>query len=349
MSIRFSAVVCMLGITLPCLAHDSNPRYMERTFTAIADRAMPASVAIRTYKVISRPDVKPRVTMALAHGSGFFVRSDGHILTNTHVIGEADWIVVILGDGTFLDADVVGRDEFADLVLLKVNAGHRMPVIPLAKPGKVKPGQWVFAVGNPKGIAHTNGRLSFTVGTVSGLGRDMTGELGTEGRFYGNMIEADLSIYSGSSGGPLLNSSGEAVGVVTAMSFSDDADDTKTAYAIPLEGYALRSLNTMLAGRPVRYSIIGVKILNLDPDIRGRQHLRQSVQGVLVTDVSDGQPADRAGMAAGDIIMSFDGMPVGSTSELIRRISVTNPGSAVSIGVLRKGKAITFQVVSTVR
>lgn len=349
MSIRLSAVVCMLGVTLPCLAHDSNPRYMERTFAAIADRAMPASVGIRTYKVISRPGAEPRVTEALAHGSGFFVQSDGHILTNTHVIGEADWIVVILGDGTFLDADVVGRDEFADLVLLKVNAGHRMPVIPLAEPGKVKPGQWAFAVGNPKGIAHTSGKLSFTVGTVSGLGRDMTSVLGTEGRFYGNMIEVDLSVCPGSSGGPLLNSSGEVVGVVTAMGIPDDGDDTKTTYAIPLNGYALRSLNTMLAGRPVRYSLIGVQILNLDPDTRYRMHLHQSVQGVLVTDVSDGQPADRAGMTGGDIIVSFDGMPVRSTSELIRRISVTNPGSVASIGVLRKGKAITFQVMSTAR
>lgn len=352
MLIRPAVVAAMLAIASVATAHDPDPKQMETSFTAIARRAMPASVAIRAYKTVPDDDLKATVSKALSHGSGFFVRPDGHILTNAHVVDGADRVVVILGDGTFLDADVAGRDDWADLALLKVDAGRRMPVIPIAESGKTEPGMWAFAVGNPNGIALSSGRLSFTVGTVSGLGRDMAGRLDSDGRFYGNMIEADLSIMPGSSGGPLLNSDGEAMGVVSAMSAHGkdcDKGPPVTAYAIPLEGYALRSLNTMLAGRPVRYSFIGVSITELDPDTRSSMRLRRGVRGVLVKEVLDGGPAAQAGVAAGDIIMSFGGVPVKSTSELIRTVAVAKPGSATSIGLLRRGKALTLQVVPTVR
>lgn len=345
------AVVAALALASAAVAHDPNPKQMERSFVAIARRAMPASVAIRTYETPSDPGAKAAVSKVMSHGSGFFVSPDGHILTNAHVVDGADRIVVILGDGTFLDAAVVGRDDWADLALLKVDAGRSMPVIPISEPGKVKPGMWAFAVGNPKGIAMTSGRLSFTVGTVTGLGRDMTGMLESDGRFYGDMIEADLSIWPGSSGGPLLNSDGEATGVVSAISTrGEDCDGPgAVAYAIPLDGHALRSLNTMLAGRPVRYSLIGVSITELDPVTRSRMHLRRGVRGVLVTEVPDGMPAAEAGIAAEDIIMSFGGEPTESTSELIRRVAVTKPGSIVSVDLLRRGKALTLRVVPTVR
>lgn len=344
MIIRPAAVAVVLALTTTAIAHDQDPKQMERSFAAIARRAIPASVAIRTYEMTPQPK-------SLMHGSGFFVSPDGHILTNAHVVDGADRIVVIINDGTFLDAEVAGRDDWADLALLKVNASRRMPVIPISELEGLRPGMWVFALGNPRGIAKSSGRLSFTVGIVSGLGRDMTREIG-DGRFYGSMIEADLSIWSGSSGGPLLNSDGEVVGVVSAMVFP--AEDTKTgpsvtAYAIPLEGYALRSLNTMLAGKPVRYSRIGVSIVSLNPVTRSRMHLRPAVRGVLVTKVWGDLPAATAGVAEGDIIMSFGGAPVESSSELIRRVAVTKPGCIVSIGLLRKGKSLTLQVVPTVR
>lgn len=344
------AAVAVLAFAAAAAAHDPDPKQMERSFTAIARRAMPASVAIRTYGLLPDPDAKGTVK-PMSHGSGFFVSPEGHILTNAHVVDGAERIVVILGDGTFLDAELVGRDDWADLALLKVDAGRNMPVIPISESGKAKPGMWAFAVGNPRGVAMTSGRLSFTVGTVTGR-RDMTGRLESDGRFYGDMIEADLSIWPGSSGGPLLNSDGEATGVVSAMStHGEDCDKGPgaIAYAIPLDGHALRSLNTMLAGKPVRYSLIGVSIISLDPETRSRMHLRREVRGVLVTEVPDGMPAAEAGIAAGDIIVSFGGEPTGSTSELIRRVAVTKPGSIMLIGLLRRGKALTLRVVPTAR
>lgn len=345
------AIVAMLALTA-APAHDPNPKEMEGSFTAIARRAMPASVAIRTYEMISEPGAQATVSKSMLHGSGFFVSPEGHILTNAHVVEGADRVVVILGDGTFLDADIAGRDDWADLAMLKVDAGRPVPVIPISEPGKARPGMWAFAVGNPKGIAMSSGRLSFTVGTVSGLGRDMGGRLESDGRFYGNMIEADLSIWPGSSGGPMLNSDGEAIGVISAM--STHGEDCKkgpgaVAYAIPLEGYALRSLRAMLAGKPVRYSRIGVSIADLDPVTRSRMHLRRGVRGVLITEVPDGLPAAEAGIAAGDIILSFGGTAVKSTSELIRAVAVTKPGTISPIRLLRKGRVLTLKVVPTVK
>jgi len=345
------SVVAVLLLATVVFARDPNPKQMERSFVTIARRTMSASVAIRTYDILSKPGDRVTVSKALAHGSGFFVSADGRILTNVHVIEGADRIVVILGDSTFLDAEVVGRDDWADLALLKVDAGRAMPVIPISEPGKIKLGQWAFAIGNPKGIASSSGRLSFTVGTVAGLGRDMTDRLESTGKFYGNMIEADLSIWPGSSGGPMLNSDGEVIGIVSAMAVrsKECRGPDSVAYAIPLEGHALRSLKAMLAGRPVRYSRIGLAIAELDPITRSRMHLLRQIKGVLVTEVPDGLPAAAAGIAAGDIIISFGGTPVKSTSELIRLVAVAKPGSITSVGLLRRGRGMTIKVVPTVR
>jgi len=344
-------IAAVLAFTVAVSAHEPNPKKMERSFAAIARRAMPASVAIRTYGMLSDPAAKATVSKAISHGSGFFVSPEGHILTNAHVVEGADRIVVILGDGIFLDAEVAGRDDWADLALLKVDAGHPVPVITIAEPGEVEPGKWAFAVGNPNGIAMSSGRLSFTVGTITGLGRDMSDRLKSDSRFYGNMIEADLSIWPGSSGGPMLNSDGEATGVISAMAMHGE-DCTKAgsiAYAIPLEGHALRSLKTMLEGRPVRYSRIGVSIMELDPVTRSRMHLRRGVRGVLVTKVLDGLPAAEAGIATGDIIVSFGGSAIKSTSELVRMVAVTKPGSIASIELLRGGKTMILRVAPTVK
>ncbi len=150
----------------------------------------------------------------------------------------------------------------------------------------------------------------------------------------------------------MLNSDGEVIGVVSAMSAHGkdcDKGPSVTAYAIPLQGYALRSLNIMLAGETVRYSRIGVSITDLDPASRSRMHLRHGVRGVLVTKVSDDLPAAKAGIMAGDIIMSFGGLAVKSTSELIRAVAVTKPGSIVSIGLLHRGRSVSLQVVPTVK
>ena len=338
------AVAAVVAIaTSGALALDPNPKEMEKAFAAVAERAIGSSVAIRTYEVIS--EGPPRIAKALGHGSGVVVSADGAVLTNQHVVSGATWVVVILPDGTFLDAKVVGSDERGDLAILRVNAGRPLRPMAIAKPGGLAPGKWAFAVGNPKGIAKTSGQLSFTVGTVSGIGRDMTGKLKDRPGLYGNMVECDLSIWPGSSGGPLVNSDGELCGVVTAMECPGKGLPSVTAYAIPLEGHALRSIRSMLAGEPVRYGFVGVETADLDPAVRASLEIPPDVRGALVARVMEGLPAEAAGVLAGDVVTSFRGRAVPSAAALSELVGESGAGEVAEMIVWRDGRAIELTAV----
>jgi len=323
---------------------DVNPKDMETAFREIADKAMDSTVAIRTYEILS--EGPPRVSKALGHGSGTIVSEDGSVLTNFHVVNGANWVVVILRDGTFLDADVVGADKRGDLALLRLKGADReFSPMELAEPGGLAPGSLALAIGNPRGIASSSGRMSFTVGTVSGLGRDMTGELKSRpGALYMNMIECDLSVWPGSSGGPLLNSDGEMVGVVTAMRPPGKSASTITAFAIPLEGHAIRSLRSMLAGEPVRYGFIGVELSELDPATQSRLGLPRSLRGALVSRVMEGLPAEEAGVLPGDVVVSFRGNPVVSVADLVVLAGESAPGEMARMVVVREGESLALTV-----
>ena len=338
------AAVAAMVASGSALAVDPNPKEMEKAFAAIAERAIESSVAIRAYEVIS--EGPPRITKSLGHGSGVIVSADGAVLTNHHVVVGATWIAVILSDGTFLDAKVTGSDERGDLAILRVNAERPLKPMAVAKPGGLSPGKWAFAVGNPKGIAMSSGRLSFTVGTVSGIGRDMTEKLGkSKSGLYGNMIECDLSIWPGSSGGALVNSDGELCGVVTAMECPGKGHPSVAAYAIPLEGHALRSLRSMLAGEPVRYGFVGVEMTDLDPAVRAGLKIPPDVRGVLVTKVMEGLPAEAAGVLAGDVVVSFRGKPVLSAPALTELVSESRASEVSKMVVWRRGSAVELTVV----
>lgn len=341
-------LAAMLAAAPLASGHDPDPKAMEDAFAAIADTAMDSTVALRTYQVMS--EGPPRIMKSLAHGSGTIVSADGAILTNAHVIEGSNRVMAILRDGTFLEAEVVGTDERGDLALLRVDAGRKLRAMPLAEPGGLSAGKWAFAVGNPRGIARSSGRMSFTIGTVSGLGRDMTNRFkGREGKFYGNMVECDLSIWPGSSGGPLLDSDGELAGVVTAMQLPGKGQPSVTAFAIPMEGHALRALRAMLAGRDVQYGFIGVELSELDVRAKSDLGLPLSLKGALVTRVMEGLPAEMAGAVAGDVVVSFGASQIGSVADLSRAVGEVSSGEVAAMVVVRGGKTVTLTVRPTVR
>ena len=344
------AVSLAIALAAPAIAdgHEPNPKDMEKAFTAIADKAMDSTVAIRTYELIA--EGPPRITKSLGHGSGTIISEDGAVLTNAHVVEGADWVVAILHDGTFLDAQIAGVDERGDLALLRLDTERKFTAMTLAEPGSLAAGKWAFAVGNPRGIASSSGRMSFTVGTVSGVGRDMTGEFkDRRGRFYGNMVECDLSVWPGSSGGPLLDLDGKLAGVVTGMRLPGKNKPSVTAFAIPLEGHAIRALRSMLAGEPVKYGFIGAELAELDPRVRSDLRLPRLLKGALVTKVQEGLPAEAAGLLPGDVVVSFKGQPVVSVPGLVMVVGECAPGEVAEMVVVREQEQVSLTVRPSAR
>jgi serine protease Do len=260
-------------------------------------------------------------------GSGFIVNPQGLILTNNHVIEEADKIKVTLRDEREFEAQVVGRDAKTDLALLKVQAKEDLPTVPLGNSDTLRIGEWVMAIGNPFGLSHT-----VTAGIVSAKGR-MIGA----GQ-YDDFIQTDASINPGNSGGPLFNTRGEVVGINTAIV----AGGTGIGFAIPVN-LAKEVLQQLYEKGKVTRGWLGVMIQKVTPELAQSFNLQQSV-GALVADVIDGSPAAKAGLQRGDVITTFDGATIHDMHELPRAVANTLVGKQVKVEALRQGKAKTFTV-----
>jgi serine protease Do len=262
-------------------------------------------------------------------GSGFVINADGYLLTNNHVVDGATDIRVKLADGRELPAKVVGGDAKTDLALLKVEA-KGLPVVPLGDSAKLEVGEPVMAVGNPFGLDQT-----VTTGIVSGTGRAIGAGP------YDDFIQTDASINPGNSGGPLVNTRGEVVGVNTAIA-SGSGGSVGIGFAIPTN--LVKPIVTQLAatGRVVR-GWLGVAIQPLTPELAASFGLPDT-QGALVSNVTDGSPAARAGLRRGDVITRYDGRPVGRWSDLPRAVAETPIGRQLSLEVLRDGKRLTLSV-----
>jgi serine protease Do len=262
-------------------------------------------------------------------GSGFIIDADGSILTNHHVVERAERIVVKLADGRSLRAQVVGVDPETDIALIKValSEGQRLPVAPLGDSTTLRTGEWVCAIGNPLGYEH-----SVTVGVVSYLGRKLFDPS------LDDYIQTDAAISFGNSGGPLINSRGEVIGINAAI--SSRANSIGFAVPINVARAILPQLRT--EGRVSR-GYIGVYLREIDSDVRQSLGLAAD-RGGLVQDVAPGSPGDRAGLRAYDIITSIEGREVASDEELIQAISSRAPGTTVRLGLLRDGRAETLSV-----
>jgi serine protease Do len=264
-------------------------------------------------------------------GSGFIISSDGYILTNNHVVGDANQVTVRLSDRRELDAKVIGTDEQTDIALLKIEATG-LPVVSIGDSTQLKPGQWVVAVGSPFGMDHT-----VTHGIVSAVGRGYD-----RSQQYVPFIQTDVPINPGNSGGPLFNLAGQVVGINSQI-FSNTGGYMGVSFAIPIS-VAMNTMEQLKDKGHVSRGMIGVQIQNVDRDSAKALGLPRS-GGALVNSVSAGGSAEKAGVKVGDVILAFDGSEVVSSSDLPPMVGLTPPGTKSELEIFRNGKTIKVPVV----
>ena len=260
-------------------------------------------------------------------GTGFIIDADGSILTNHHVIDRADRITVKLADGRSLKARVIGSDPDTDIALIKIDGQSGLPVAPLGDSSTLRAGEWVVAIGNPLGYEH-----SVTVGVVSYLGRKLFDAS------LDNYIQTDAAINFGNSGGPLINTRGEVIGINAAIS----SRASNIGFAVPING-ATAILPQLRARGRVSRGYMGVGLRDIDPDLEQSLHLTVP-RGALVQDVSDDSPGARAGLKPYDTIVAIDDHDIRNDDELIRDIAAKAPGSAAKLSVVRDGRPETMTV-----
>ena len=306
-------------------------------FVALAKRLKPGVVNISTTQINKREDTpnsfgqndrfgapSPREQFKQRSlGSGFIIESDGLILTNFHVVDNAEKITVRLLDGRELTGRVVGTDQKTDIALVKISA-RDLPVAPLGDSDRLEVGEWVMAIGNPFGLDNT-----VTSGIVSAKDR----QIGAGP--YDHFIQTDASINPGNSGGPLVNLQGEVVGIDTAI-FSQSGGNIGIGFAIPIN-LVKDLLPQLKSGGKITRGWLGVSIQGITPDLAASLGLDQ-VKGALVSSVVHNSPADRAGIRAGDVIVGYEGKAINNANDLPTLVAGTPVGKTVSLQVFRGKK-----------
>src|SRR5499426_1341274 len=268
------------------------------------------------------PQRGPRRVNSL--GSGFIVDPDGIVITNNHVISDADEINVILNNGEKLKAEIVGRDQKTDLAVLKVKPDRPLKAVKFGDSDNLRIGEWVIAIGNPFGLGG-----SVTAGIVSARNRDINSGP------YDSYIQTDASINRGNSGGPLFNINGEVIGINTAI-YSPSGGSIGIGFAVPSKN-AVAVVDQLRQFGEVRRGWLGVRIQQVTDDIAESLNLKP-VRGALVAGVDDKGPAKPAGIEAGDVIVKFDGKDIKEMKDLPRIVADTPVGKDVPVVVVRKGK-----------
>jgi serine protease Do len=268
------------------------------------------------------PGRTPRRANSL--GSGFVIDPSGIVVTNNHVIADADEITVIFNDGSRLRAEVLGRDQKTDLAVLQVKSDKPLKAVKWADSDKVRLGEWVIAIGNPFSLGGT-----VTAGIVSARNRDINSGP------YDNYIQTDASINRGNSGGPLFNLDGDVVGVNTAI-ISPSGGSIGIGFAVPSKT-AMSVIDQLRQHKEVRRGWLGVKIQQVTDEIAESLNIRPA-RGALVAGVDDKGPAKPAGIEAGDVVIRFDGKDVREMRDLPRIVADTPVGKDVEVIIVRKGK-----------
>ncbi|MCW0235653.1 MAG: DegQ family serine endoprotease [Ferrovibrio sp.] len=265
----------------------------------------------------------PRQVSSL--GSGFIIDARGYVVTNNHVIAEADQVRVILHDNTELEAKVVGRDPEVDIAVLKVEPkGRTLTAVSWGDSDKIRVGQWTLAIGNPFGLGGT-----VTAGIISARGRDINA-----GR-YDDFLQTDASINKGNSGGPLFDKDGNVIGINTAI-FSQSGGSIGIGFAVPAN-LARPVVQQLIEFGRTKRGWLGVQIQSVTDEMTEALGLQQA-RGALVAKVVPGGPAQKAGIDSGDVITSFDGKQIASTNALTRSVAETPVGKSVNVEIIRKGK-----------
>lgn len=308
---------------------------MQNVITDLADRVKPAVVNIFPLQGPGRSKESPRERLpnSPGSGSGVIIDQKGHIVTNNHVVGDAAEVEVRLSDKTKFTARVIGKDPDTDLAVLQINTDRSLPSVNFGDSTKVKVGQWVLAVGNPFGLDRT-----VTLGVVSGVGRENMNL-----SRYENFIQTDASINPGNSGGPLFNMHGEVIGINTAIiNFAQGI-----GFAIP-SNMAKQVIQQLLTKGKVVRGWLGVGIQPVTAELAGKFGVAEG-EGVLVNEVFENEPAARAGIKPGDVIIKVDGRTVDTPNTLSRLIASTEPGASAAIELMRDGKRTTLSVALSER
>lgn len=314
-------------------------------FTHLIERNSPAVVKIRAVEQAPErrrqqipqgqvPDIfrdffgqpnQPR-RKAEAMGSGFFISSDGYILTNNHVIGDADEITVRLNDRREYPATVVGADSRSDLALLKIDE-KGLPSVTLAAAGDLKVGEWVVAIGSPFGLDY-----SASAGIISAIGRSIPTARGED---YVPFIQSDVAINPGNSGGPLINLNGEVVGVNSQI-YTRSGGSIGLSFAIPVS-VVVEVVDQLKEKGHVDRGWLGVYIQDVNKDLAESLGLKKPA-GALIAQVEPGSPAGKAGIEAGDVVIEFNGRSILEASDLPHTVGLIAPGKKALAVVVRKGK-----------
>ncbi|MEK6728268.1 MAG: Do family serine endopeptidase, partial [Candidatus Omnitrophota bacterium] len=272
-------------------------------------------------------------------GSGVIIDPQGYILTNEHVISDADKINVTLSDGRDFKGEVKGRDQRSDLAIIKINA-QNLPSATFGDSDSLRIGQWVVAIGNPFGFAMHSPEPTVTVGVISALHRSLGSMLSRE-KDYNDLIQTDAAINPGNSGGPLVNLNGEVVGINVAI-FSTSGGYQGVGFAIPVNS-AKRIISRLIEGKKISYGWIGVTVQNLTEDLVKYLGLHDK-NGVLVSKVIEGGPAQKGGFKESDVIRQFDNKAVNNVRELLNVVAKTEIGKKAKVALVREKKELTLEV-----
>jgi len=327
-------------------------------FADVADKVIPSVVSITSTKidtVVARnpmnqffgwpfedffnvpehrnmPKPEKKIIPRSGFGSGVIVSKQGHILTNYHVIGEADEIAVELADERKFAAEIIGFDSLSDVAVIKITEEvEDLPVAYLGDSDSLRPGDWVLAVGNPFNLSST-----VTSGIVSALGRSTGGAMA-----YQDFIQTDAAINPGNSGGALVNIDGAVIGINT-MIYTRSGGYMGIGFAIPIN-MAQQIMEDLIFEGKVSRGWLGVQIQDVNQAMVEALKLPDS-KGVLIAKVFDGQPAEKAGIKQGDVIVEIDNQPVNNTNELRNTIAGVRPGNTISVELYRGGKLKTIEV-----
>ena len=329
----------------------ANSKSIPGSFANLAEKLMPSVVNISTTQTITtstnpfpfefppgspfeelfKDFETPRERQATSLGSGFIINKNGIVVTNNHVIGNADDIIVTDNEGKEYKAKVMGADPYSDLAVLKIDSKEKFDYVKFGNSDQARVGDWVVAIGNPFGFGGT-----VTAGIISARNRDINLTR------YDDFIQTDASINKGNSGGPLFNTSGEVVGINTAI-IAPGAGSIGIGFAIP-SNQAKIVINQLIEFGETKRGWLGVRIQEVTKEIAEIEGLEKP-QGALVASVSDGSPAKRAGLKPGDIILDFDNKKVNTMRDLPKLVALSEVGKSVEIKVWREKRLITKKVI----
>jgi len=368
--IVISTILVLLFISpLAVFAQDQDSiatlRQMGKAFASIAEKTSPAVVSLRSERTITReyPSMQdwpfgqpfsdpfeffrrrapqqrspqrqqprryrePRT----AQGSGFIISPDGYILTNNHMVAEAEKVEIELTDGRKFTAKIIGADSDSDVAVVKIDASD-LPYLELADSDALEVGEWVLAIGNPLGLSHT-----VTAGIVSAKGRS-----GFDLANFENFIQTDAAINFGNSGGPLINLDGKVVGINTAIAGS--SGNIGIGFAIPIN-MAKHAYEQLVKGGTVERGWLGVGIMDLTDETAPFFGLKKNAKGALISEVTEDSAADKAGLKHNDVVLELNGEPVESRDTFRNKIAMLKPGSRIELVVWRdrKRKPITVKL-----